>query len=272
MSAYLTATIYAAIIFLAALAGGWVPLVVRLTHTRMQVALSFVAGVILGIGLLHLVPHGYMQLHNIDQTVRWALGGFLVMFFLQWFLQFHHHDAPANGDHSHELAHSHAHRHEHTPHDPPHPPLKGRVSWVAAFVGLALHGLLDGVAVAAAIQAESGSAHAEALAGIGTFLAVVLHKPFDSLMIGTLMAARGSSRRWRHITNLLYACVTPLGIAAFFLGVHSGKPPILISLVAPFVLPAARFCVSPRATCSPKCSSTATTESNYRSRFWLAWR
>ena len=71
MNPYLTATIYAAFIFLAALAGGWVPLVVRLTHTRMQVALSFVAGVILGIGLLHLVPHGYMQLRNIDQTVQW---------------------------------------------------------------------------------------------------------------------------------------------------------------------------------------------------------
>jgi zinc and cadmium transporter len=59
MSPYWLAAVYSLMILLAALAGGWVPMVVRLTHTRMQVALSFVAGVILGIGLLHLVPHGF---------------------------------------------------------------------------------------------------------------------------------------------------------------------------------------------------------------------
>src|SRR5262249_25046361 len=56
------------------------------------------------------------------------------------------------------------------------------------------------------------------LAGFGTFLAVLLHKPFDSLTIGTLMAASGWSRRGRHLINLLYALVAPLGVLAFYLG------------------------------------------------------
>ena len=51
MSPYLLATIYSLAILVAALAGGWIPMLVKLTHTRMQLALSFVAGVILGIGI-----------------------------------------------------------------------------------------------------------------------------------------------------------------------------------------------------------------------------
>jgi len=52
---------YCALILLASLLGGWLPLMVRLTHTRLQVATSFVAGLMLGVGLLHLVPHAWEQ-------------------------------------------------------------------------------------------------------------------------------------------------------------------------------------------------------------------
>ena len=45
---------------------------------------------------------------------------------------------------------------------------------------------------------------------------MVLHKPFDSLTIGTLMAAAGHSPRWRHVCNALYALVTPLGIVLYY--------------------------------------------------------
>ena len=47
--------LYCAIVLLASLAGGWVLLSIRLTHTRMQVATSFVAGLMLGVGVLHIV-------------------------------------------------------------------------------------------------------------------------------------------------------------------------------------------------------------------------
>lgn len=208
MSPYELAAAYSLCITLAALAGGWMPLLLRLTHTRMQLALSFVAGVILGIGLLHLVPHGYMKLHNIDQTVWWTLGGFLSMFFLERFFQFHQHDAPAENHH---------HDHHHA-HDLPTAVLKSSFSWTGALVGMAVHSLIDGIAVAAAISAEASEGHGLRLAGFGTFLAVALHKPFDSLTIVTLMSASGWSRAWRHLINVLYALIAPLGVLAFFVG------------------------------------------------------
>ena len=86
--------IYCLLSVVASLSGGWVPLVVRLTHRRMQIAISFVSGVMLGIGLLHLLPHSFEVLQSIDLTVAWVLAGFLFMFFLERFFHFHHHDVP----------------------------------------------------------------------------------------------------------------------------------------------------------------------------------
>src|SRR5690349_5165823 len=89
--------VYSLICVGASLAGGWVPLVLTLTHRRMQIAISFVSGIVLGIGLLHLLPHSFAELRSIDRTVLWVLAGFLFMFFLERFFHFHHHDAPAEG-------------------------------------------------------------------------------------------------------------------------------------------------------------------------------
>jgi zinc and cadmium transporter len=56
------------------------------------------------------------------------------------------------------------------------------------------------------------------LAGFGTFLVILLHKPFDSMTIATLMAHGGWSLTWRHIINGLFSLAIPLGIAVFYFG------------------------------------------------------
>jgi len=53
---------------------------------------------------------------------------------------------------------------------------------------------------------------------LGTFLGVALHKPFDALSLGTLMAASGCSKTARHVVNALFALVIPLGALLFYLG------------------------------------------------------
>ena len=86
--------VYCALVLLASLAGGWLLLAIHLTHTRLQMAVSFVAGLMLGISLLHFLPDAEEQLHSLDRTVDWLLGGYLAMFFVQRFFHFHHHDLP----------------------------------------------------------------------------------------------------------------------------------------------------------------------------------
>jgi zinc and cadmium transporter len=211
---------YCFIILLGSLAGGLLPLFVRLTHTRLQVAISFVAGLMLGIAVLHLMPHSWHELHSVDTVAWWLLGGFLAMFFIQRFFQFHHHDVPEEAPeiHAHDHdTHSHAqHGHEHT--------LAHRsarqLSWGGAALGLTLHSLIDGVALAASVEAEFRGAEHGWLFGLGTFAVIMLHKPFDAMAIGTLMAAGGWSRMARHWVNGLFALAIPAGVALFYFGAN----------------------------------------------------
>ena len=238
--ASVTLTIYCVLTFLVSLAGGWLPLVIRLTHQRMQIALSFVAGVMLGVGLLHLLPHSYSETGSIDQTMLWVLAGFLVMFFMQRLLHFHHHEAAEEDATAAELTHNHAHdhtAHHHAGHahggrQSPH----GPYAWIGAFFGLALHSLIDGIALAAGVEAEMHGQTALAWAGLGTFLAVALHKPFDSLTIGTLMSASGLSPALRHTMNVLFGLMTPLGALAFAITHQSsvGEDPAIVGAALGF--------------------------------------
>ena len=211
---------YCLLVLLASLAGGGLLLVIRPTHARLQIAISLVAGLMLGIALLHFLPDAAGQLHSVDRTVRWVLGGFLAMFFLQRFFHFHHHDS-SEGD-PEDCGHEHAETGDHDPAQL-HPHTLAdksaqQLSWVGTALGLTLHSLLDGLALAAAVTA--GSLDHARLAGLGVALVVILHKPFDAMAVSTLMTAGGSSRISRHILNGLFALVTPLGAALFYLGAN----------------------------------------------------
>ncbi|HXA44356.1 MAG TPA: ZIP family metal transporter [Candidatus Angelobacter sp.] len=229
--------IYCVLVLLASLAGGWFLLIIRPTHSRLQIAISFVAGLMLGIALLHFLPDADDQLHSIDRVVAWLLGGFLTMFFVQRFFHFHHHDVPegdpedcchdhpehhdagtteAHGhDHSHDQGHDHEHEHEHHAHTLAEKSAQ-QLSWVGTALGLTLHSLLDGLALAAAVEAGARG-HAK-FAGLGVALVVILHKPFDAMAVSALMTAGGSSRFLRHLLNGLFALVSPLGAVLFYFG------------------------------------------------------
>ncbi|HEX7577022.1 MAG TPA: ZIP family metal transporter, partial [Verrucomicrobiae bacterium] len=192
-------TIYCALALLASLAGGWFLLFIHLTHTRLQIAVSFVAGLMLGIALLHFLPDANEQLHSLDETAEWMLGGFLAMFFVQRFFHFHHHDLP-EGDPEDCCEHNHSHAHSHDEHAHTLADKSAKqLSWVGTALGLTLHSLLDGLALAASVAAGA-QGHAR-LAGLGVALVVILHKPFDAMAVSTLMAAGGKSHFSRHVLN-----------------------------------------------------------------------
>lgn len=196
---------YCVAVLAASLAGGWLPLFLRLTHTRLQLAVSFVGGLMLGLALLGMLPHALQHGDFVPQALVWLLAGFLVMFFLQRFLPFHHHDVAEGSPlepcgHTHSLAERSARS----------------LSWAGVALGLSLHSLFDGLAMASAVAA-GGSAHGRAL-GLGTALAVILHKPFSALAISTLMVASKTSRKTQVVVNLAFALVTPLGAMLFYLG------------------------------------------------------
>lgn len=228
MNPILLLIVYCALILLASLAGGWLPLIVRLTHARMQMAVSLVGGFMLGVALLHLLPHALLQQDDAGSSgavFGWMMVGLLAMFFIQRFFAFHHHDEPdlekeaaqAGLEHApvvHDDHCDHSHDHHHDQHT---------LTWTGATVGLAIHSIIGGVALAASVQAETQNLHVNQWAGLAVFLVIFLHKPFDSMTIGTLMAVGGSSRWSRHGVNTLYALTIPLGAALFYFSAGFGS-------------------------------------------------
>ncbi|MEX0703324.1 MAG: ZIP family metal transporter [Planctomycetales bacterium] len=206
---YLLLAVYCGMIVLASLAGGWLPGMIRLTHGRMQEMMSVVGGLMLGIGLFHMLPHAAHYLGSVERTMHWAAGGLLLMFFLIRAFHFHQHGPAEIAD---EDVHD-PHHHHHAP------GAAHRLSWMGVAFGLALHTLIDGLALGASMQADVGRGAVWSLFGLQTFLAILLHKPLDAVSITSLMAAGGWSSGWRNVVNAGFALMCPLGAGLFFLGV-----------------------------------------------------
>lgn len=197
--------------FGASLLGGLLPSWVHLTHTRLQTALSFIGGLMLGLALLHMIPHAAEEAHSLDRALHWALGGFLSLFFLQRVFRHHHHEVEGPG-----APETSGQTGGGGPGGAPALGVNHRLSWLAVLLGMSLHSLLDGLALATAVQVEA-RATAEWV-GLGTALAVILHKPFDALTVLTLMRAGGCGAGLRRAVNVGFALVAPLGAVLSFVG------------------------------------------------------
>lgn len=226
---------YCLLVVVASVSGGLLPLMRVITHVRMQVYLSFAAGVMLGSALLHMLPES-AEIGG-PEVVAWALPGLLTLFMIERFFSYHQHEFEISevGDHQNPPApdgSSAQHRHRHgescgendglathvaapSPDpgtQPTHRADAAKYQWKAAAVGLALHSLLGGVALASAETASGIDSWA--ISG-GVFLATLLHKPADALTITSLMRRGGVSSRVAHLVNFLFALMIPLGAFGF---------------------------------------------------------
>ena len=193
---------YSVAIVAASLLGGWLPGVVTMTHTRTQMVMSFVAGMILGITLYHLLPHGLAQIPGpkaVETAVWWMMLGLILMVLLLRFFHFHQHDfSHEERDHSQDV-HS--------------------LSWVGIALGMALHTVTEGIALGVSIRVEWSFEDGMGLAGLGVFLAIFLHKPLDALSITSVMQAAGL-RPWAcTAVNIGFALLCPVGAFLTFWGV-----------------------------------------------------
>jgi choline-sulfatase len=210
------AGMYSLAIVLASLAGGWLPFMIRLTHTRLQVAMRLCGGLMLGISLFQMLPQAVRVCGSLDRGVSWMLGGLLAMFFLIRAFHFHQHE-PAQPTPSDDCPHvTPAPVEEHAnsaPHSRALDPAR-RLSWVGVALGLGVYTLIDGMALAASVQADA--ARGAWLLGIGTFVAIFLHKPLDAMPVSILMAGRETANWLKYVLNVSFALLCPLGVALFF--------------------------------------------------------
>ncbi|MCY4612800.1 MAG: ZIP family metal transporter [Nitrospira sp.] len=206
---------YSVVIMAVSLLGGWLPSIVRLTHTRTQIVTSFVAGVILCVSLSYLLPHAMIELpgeHSAETAVWWMLVGTVLMVVLLRVFSFHQHDfsheESGSHDHAHDQTHDH-HEHGHVSVNP--------MSWAGITMGLGLHTMTEGVTLGTSIRA--GESDGTIGLSLSVFLAIVLHKPLDGLSIIGTMRAAGFGQHQRVLANVLFSLVCPAATLLTFWGV-----------------------------------------------------
>ncbi len=176
-------------IVLASLLGGTLPLLMKPTHNRMQLAMSFIGGIMAGVAILDLLPEALI--HGEMKTVMlWTIAGFLVIFLLERFLPSHCHELA-------ETSHVHACDHEH------------KLTWVGALIGLTLHSLFAGIALGAAWEVGGFPV------AVGVFVAIAAHKPFDGLTLIAMMRVANMSKAKSQCANALFSLSVPIGVAVF---------------------------------------------------------
>jgi zinc and cadmium transporter len=199
--------LYGGVILLVSLMGGSVPILGRVTHSRLQMYLSLSAGVMLGASFFHVMPDAMKE---AGESFGWWMAlGVVGLFCVERFI------AP----HSHEVSSKLQQEHEHEPgceHDHEHRAAPTVAGWMAV-VGLTIHTFINGVGLAGAVQVDTG--HTEALPwtlpGLAMFLAIVLHKPADALAISTVLSRKGVSRGKLTLVQLGFALMVPIGVLAF---------------------------------------------------------
>jgi zinc and cadmium transporter len=169
------------------------------------------------------------------ETLYWTAVGLLALFFLERFFSYHHHEAldpsSAAADHGDHSTHAHsgpklaaggpsgrADPHQAHSHSP------GAMRWGPAAIGLAVHSLIGGIALASAVAADFEVGRGALGAGFGVFIATLVHKPADALTIAALMMESGAPRRYTHVVNLAFALMIPCGVALFWVGTWSFVP------------------------------------------------
>ena len=206
-TAFLVLLGYCVAIFAASMLGGRISALGALTHTRTQVVMSLVAGLILGIAFYHLLPHGLERIPGPGNIEKGALGcllGVVLMVGLQRLFQFHQHDFSSEAKALRT--------------DPPHSGKTLGAGGVAGIIfGLAVHTIIEGVVLGASAQAMiQHGGEIEALPGLAAFLAILLHKPLDAYSIVFVVRLAGMSRSVCNWVNLGHALLCPLAVLASF--------------------------------------------------------
>jgi zinc and cadmium transporter len=208
----ITLSVFCLAIVTVSVLGGMLPLAIVLNHTRLQVYLSFAAGTMLGAAFFHMLPEAVRV--GSAATIPWSAVGLLALFFLERFFSFHQHES-----HDHPTLQPIETAAEKT-----NSAAWGALPWGSTAFGLAVHSLVGGVALASAVAADYEVRSRLGAAGLGVFVATLVHKPADALTITSLMMRAGSVRWFAHLINLGFALMIPAGVVLFWLGMGGMRP------------------------------------------------
>lgn len=171
---YLQLTFFSAAIGVAVLAGGMIPLLLHWTRAHLPALLSLSGGIMLGAALLHLLPEAYAVVGA--RSGIWILAGFVFLYAFEKFFTVHICEALSCEVHS---------------------------VGMAAFIGMAIHTLTDGVALGAGMSMD----------GVGwiVFLSIFLHKLPSAFALTSILLHSEYRQRTIVLLQGIFFLMVPLG-------------------------------------------------------------
>ena len=180
MTPNLSAILYNAAVIVAVWLGTGLSLVGRQTKVPAQLVTSFSAGIFLSMALIHMIPESFEILG--EAAGRWVVGGFLFFYALERFVMIHPCEEHACDYHK---------------------------VGVAAFVGLSVHSLMNGVALGSSILLPG--------LGFGVFLGTFFHKLPESFSLTNLLVAGPERKSWLPYI-IMFSLMVPMGSGLAILG------------------------------------------------------
>jgi len=196
------------ILTLVSLLGGWIPSLVKITHVRLQSAMSLVAGFMVGIAILHLLPHSVSirsDENALEVVTFWVMLGLVTMFVMIRSFHFHQHEQPQIHTH---YSQEHSKQSESF----------FSYSWIGVAIGFSIHSFIEGAALVASLQVQSFHVGDFPWIWFGVLMAILLHKPLDSMSISFLIKAGHWKSSTNNFVNFLFAMMCPVGALVFYFG------------------------------------------------------
>ncbi|HCU25390.1 MAG TPA: zinc ABC transporter permease [Deltaproteobacteria bacterium] len=167
-------TLYSAIIAAAIFIGGVVPLFKHWHTQRLPTILSLAAGIMLGSAFFDLMPEAYEILGK--GVGVYVLAGFLFLYFIEKFITVH--ICEAFDCEIHHIG-------------------------IAAFIGLAIHTLINGVALGSGMMVPG--------LGLAVFLPVAAHKGPEAFTLTSVLLHTGVRRHRILLIHLCILAMIPIG-------------------------------------------------------------
>jgi zinc and cadmium transporter len=177
------------------LIGGLLPLIRTWSRPAVRLLLAFGTGVLLGAAFFHMIPEAAAVLG--DGIGVAVLAGFLVIYVFERFVMMHPCEEEECSFHQMGLA---------------------------AFCGITLHALIDGLALGAGLTMPSLTA--------AVTLAILLHKLPSSLSLTGILLHCEYSRRKIVALSLLFSLATPIGAVVSFVALREMTGTMLHGAIA----------------------------------------
>jgi zinc transporter ZupT len=188
MDPYVILMIFVAVILAVSLIAAFLPRMMKLDMRQIHLMVALSAGIFLGILFFMLLPETFEEAHEsgagMMDPVLWIVGGFLVVLFVDVIVKRMHMNRCAceecdDKDHLHE------------------------VTSLTAFIGLAIHAVVDGLVIALAIG------HGEELAAF-VLVGISLHKFADVFALSSIFTLTKIEKKKTLIFMIAFILITPV--------------------------------------------------------------